>query len=227
MAFDGFGKAFFDFFRELKTHNDKAWFEANKQRYERDVKDPLRDFVVAMGPPLSKVSKNFLADPKKSVFRIHRDVRFSKNKSPYKTNAGLHFRHHMAKDAHAPGFYLHLEPGGVFYGGGMWMPEPAALAAIRTAIVEDPKGWAKATGDAGIVKTFGGLREGDPLTRAPKGFDPDHPLVEDLKKRSFFVIKDAKETIARNAAFVDEVAATFAAAAPVMKFLCKANGVAF
>ena len=228
MAFEGFSPAFFGFFRALADNNDKTWFEANKARYERDVKAPLQAFVAAMAPRLAAISSHIVADPKKSVFRIHRDVRFSADKSPYKTNAGLHFRHHRAKDAHAPGFYVHLAPGEVFYGGGVWMPAPPALAAIRTAIVERPKVWAKAKANPGLVKAFGGLDAGDPLSRPPRGFDADAPHIDDIKKRSFFVSKTATEKdAAKGGAFLDSVTAACAAAAPLMQFLCEAVEVEF
>lgn len=224
MAFSGFGKPFFSFFEELAHNNEKPWFEANRARYEDDVKATLRDFVVAIAPALEDISPNFTADPKKSVFRIHRDVRFSKDKSPYKTNAGLHFRHARGKDAHVPGFYLHLEPSGVFYGGGVWKPDSAALGAIRDAIATKTNAWEKAKADPKLKAAFGQLREGDPLVRPPRGYDPEHPAIEDLKKRSFFLMKEVKASKAGNAAFVDEVATTFAAAKPVLKFITQALG---
>lgn len=227
MAFSGFGRGFFDFFGALAANNEKAWFEANRARYEAEVKAPLQDFVAAMATRLPAISKHFTADPKTSVFRIHRDTRFSKDKSPYKTNAGLHFRHATAGDAHAPGYYLHLAPGQVFYGGGLWKPEPAALAQIRQAIVEKPEDWAAAKGEAGVVTTFGGMAEGEPLARPPRGFPADHPHIADIKKRSFFVIRQDGEGSAGKAGFVDAVASAYGAASPVMAFLCAAVGAAF
>lgn len=227
MSFAGFKPSFFSFFKELADNNDKAWFEANRARYESDVQAPLKDFVVAIGPKLTKISPNFVADPKKSVFRIHRDVRFSKDKSPYKTNAGLQFRHARGKDAHVPGFYLHLEPGQVFYGGGVWKPESSALARIRDGIATKTKAWEKAKADPKVVAAFGDLREGDPLSRPPRGYDADHPAIEDIKRRSFFVMKENTAKAAGSAAFVDEVAATFAAAKPVLKFITEALGEKF
>jgi uncharacterized protein (TIGR02453 family) len=227
MAFQGFGKPFFRFFAELVENNEKAWFEANRTRYEADVKATLADFIVALAPKLAKISPNFVADPKKSMFRIHRDVRFSKDKSPYKTNAGLSFRHARGKDAHTPGYYIHLEPGGVFYGGGVWKPEPETLTRIRDAIVQKTKAWEKAKADPKVVATYGGLGDGDPLARPPRGYDADHPAMEDLKKRTFFVFKEVPVRAAGRADFVDEVATAFAAAKPVMKFLTEAVGEEF
>src|SRR5918992_310398 len=143
-----FGEDTFAFLRELKRNNDRDWFNANKDRYEGSVKEPFLQFINDVGPALRKVSRNLVADPRPvggSMFRIYRDVRFSKDKSPYKTHAGIHFRHAFGKDAHAPGFYLHLEPGGSFAGVGIWRGGPATLGKIRDAIVDDPDAWISAT----------------------------------------------------------------------------------
>ncbi len=222
-----FTAAFFDYFTDLSANNDKAWFEANRARYEAEVKTPLTQFVAALAEPMRTISPHIRVDPKKSVFRIHRDVRFSKDKSPYKTNAGLQFRHVAGKDAHVPGFYLHLEPGQVFYGGGVWKPPAPVLRQVREAIVERPDAWRAATASPAVIETFGGLSEGDPLQRAPQGFDLDHPLIGDLKKRSFFVMKSNTAAAAGAPTFLDEVVATFSQAAPAMRFLTEAVGQEF
>ena len=227
MTFTGFRKRFFGFFEELAANNEKAWFEANRARYEADVKAPLQDFIVTIAPKLKRISPNFIADPKTSMFRIHRDVRFSKDKSPYKTNAGLHFRHVRGKDAHVPGFYLHLQPDAVFYGGGIWKPDPAALGRIRGAIAENTRAWERAKANPKLTAAFDGLGEGDPLTRPPRGFDPEHAAIEDIKKRTFFLMKHARPSAAGKAGFVDEAVETFAAAKPVLRFLTEAVGEAF
>ncbi len=230
MSFDGFDKSFFGFFRELADNNGRAWFEANKPRYREVVVAPCVAFIEAMGPKLRKISPHFVADPRPnggSMFRIHRDARFSKDKSPYKTHAGLQFRHGFGKDAHAPGFYLHLEPKQVFFGGGVWMPDSPALGKIRDAIVAKTPAWKKARNAKSIVDTFGDLAEGDPLIRAPKGYDPDHEMIADLRRKSFFVTTTATLKDAGAAAFVDRVASAYADAKPVMKFLTEAVGAPF
>ena len=158
------------------------------------------------------------------MFRIYRDTRFGKDKTPYKTNAGVHFRHALGKDAHAPGFYMHFAPKEVFFGGGLWMPEPAALAQVRRAIADKPKDWSNVR--AAIAPTFDKI-EGESLSRPPKGFDADHPHIEDLKRKSFFVIRHGAEKLAQSPALVDEAMAAFAAAKPFMAFLCKATGAPF
>jgi uncharacterized protein (TIGR02453 family) len=227
MAFAGFGKPFFAFLRELAENNDKAWFEANKQRYRDEVVAPVQAFITAMAPKLKRVSPQFVADPRTnggSMFRIHRDTRFSTDKSPYKTHVGVQFRHAAGKDAHAPGFYVNLEPKRVFYGGGVWKPAPPLLAAVRQRIADEPVAWKKALATESVRETFGGLAPGEPLARPPRGFDPDHPCIDDLRKRSFFLTVDASEADAGKPGFLHDVAEAFIAARPVMRFLTVASG---
>ena len=228
-TFRGMPKDFFAFFRELKENNDRAWFEDNKVRYRASVQAPMSEFVSSMAPHLKKISKNFVCDPRPnggSIFRIHRDVRFSKDKRPYKENAGCYFRHVAGKDVHAPGFYVHFAPGEVFFGGGSWMPDPAALAKIRTAIAARPAAWNKVVADRSFKRAFGEVR-GEGLSRPPRGFDVDHPLIEEIKRKSFYALHDADAKLAQSPALVGEVARTFASAAPLVRFLCSAVGVGF
>src|SRR4051794_11111881 len=143
-----FDPELFDFLRDLAKHNDRAWFNANKARYEGHVLEPALAFIEDFGYRLESISPHFRADTRKtggSLFRIYRDTRFAKDKTPYKTNTGMHFRHKAAKDAHAPGFYLHLAPGQVFGGGGIWHPDTKTATKIRQAIVDDPERWRAAT----------------------------------------------------------------------------------
>jgi uncharacterized protein (TIGR02453 family) len=229
-GFDGFPKDFFAFFKELKQNNERAWFEENKQRYRDSVQAPMSAFITAMAPRLAKISKNFRADPKPnggSMFRIYRDVRFSKNKQPYKEHAACHFRHASAKDVHAPGYYMHFGDNEVFCGGGMYMPEPPALAHIRDAIVKKPAAFKAMKADKAFVKTFGALGTDHVLSRPPRGYDPNHPLIEDIKKKSFFAMHEFSVKDAQSPKYPDQVAAVFKAATPLMKFLCNAQGVKF
>src|SRR5258706_3580066 len=230
MAFDGFPKDFFAFFRELKAHNERPWFEANKQRFRDSVQAPMSAFIAEMAPRLRKVSKNFVADPKPnggSMFRIYRDVRFSRDKRPYKEHAACHFRHAAGKDVHAPGFYMHFGASEVYFGGGMYMPESDALGKIRDAIVLKTAASKAVRANKDFVKAFGGVGGDDVLTRAPRGFDPQHPLLEDIKRKSFFAMHETDLKLASSPKLVDTVAGTFKAATPLMKFLCSAVGVAF
>jgi uncharacterized protein (TIGR02453 family) len=176
-----FTPEFFSFFEDLAEHNERAWFEASRPRYETHVKQACVRFVEAVRPGLQAISPALRADAR-SIFRIHRDVRFSKDKSPYKTNAGLHFRHERASDAHTPGFYLHLSPEGCWFGCGLWRPDPPTLRRLRDRIVADPAGWEQVKAQ---IAASGLSWGGDRLTRVPKGFDPAHPLAADLMWKDF------------------------------------------
>ena len=168
-----FRSELFAFLRELRKNNNKEWFQANNERYERDVRGPFLEFISDFGSRLGNISKHYVADPRKvggSLFRIYRDTRFSKDKRPYKTNVGAHFRHIRGKDVHAPGFYLHLEPDEVFVGAGIWHPENKTLIKIRDAIVEHPDRWKEAKTNKKFTEYF--YLTGDSLKRHPRGYDP-------------------------------------------------------
>ena len=223
-----FTPATFAFLRELAANNDRAWFQANKQRYERDVRDPALRFIADFGPHLERISKRFRADPRPvggSLFRIHRDTRFSRDKRPYKTHAGIHFRHEQAKDAHAPGFYLHLEPDSVFVGVGIWHPDAPALRKIRDAIVKSPAGWKRVVGGEPFRARF--ALSGDTLQRPPAGYAKDHPLVDDLKRKDFAALCRLDEETATADGFTARFTEICAEGAPFARFLCKAVEVAF
>ena len=227
--FNGFKKSFFEFFEDLKDNNNREWFTENKSRYEDRVVEPLLAFIEAMQPRLKKISPHILAVPKKqggSMFRIYRDIRFSKDKRPYKEHGACQFRHDAGKDAHAPGFYVHLEPGNIMFGGGIWMPPSETLRNIRTAIANDAAGWNRVKNAKALKETYGDIR-GEGLTRPPKGFDADHKHIEDLKRKTFFVMRNGTKTGAAKPQFADDVAKSFRAASPLMRFLCKANGLPY
>jgi len=216
----------FAFLRDLEKNNTKAWFEKNRARYEDHVRAPVLRFISDFGPKLSKISKHFVADPRPvggSMFRIHRDTRFSKDKSPYKTNAGAQFRHEQGKDVHAPGFYLHLGADGVFAAAGIWHPDAEALNKIRRAIVAKPAAWRKLmAGPAFKGKSrFGG----DKLKRPPRGFDPEHPLVDYLMHTDFYTSRDLTEKQVCAPGFIDTFASLCRDSAPFMKFLSGALGL--
>lgn len=228
-TFAGLPPDYFRFFIELRDNNNREWFNDNKPRFRASVQEPLAGLVEAMAPRLKKISKHFVADPRLnggSVFRIYKDVRFSKDKSPYKTHGALQFRHALGKDAHAPGFYVHLDPQEIFFGGGIWAPPSPALLRIREAIRDNGSAWKKATDGGAFQKRFDGVR-GDSLKRHPRGFDADHPLIDDIKRKSFFAMTQAKPAAAKKAGFVEDLAVTFADAKPLMKFLCKALDAPF
>jgi len=227
-AFAGFPPDLFQFLAELGLNNEREWFEPRKQRYESSVLEPALAFIRAMGPPLSRISSSFVAIDKKvggSLMRVHRDVRFSKDKSPYKTNVGIQFRHATGKDVHAPGLYVHLEPGGCFLAAGLWHPEPDALGRIRARIVEAPAAWQRVRDDAGFRAVF--ELQGESLARPPRGVDPAHPYVEDLRRKDHIAVASLPVSVLTRPTAVEEVARRFMAGRDYLRFLCEAVGVAF
>jgi uncharacterized protein (TIGR02453 family) len=182
MTASHFTPATFSFLRELSGNNDREWFAENKSRYERDVHDASLRFIGDFAPRLAKIAPHLVADARPSggsMFRIYRDTRFSRDKSPYKDHVGIHFFHESAKKAPSvPGFYLHLQPGESFAAAGIWHPDPAALARVREAIAGGSPEWK-------ALKRSKLPLEGGSLKRPPRGFDPDHPFIEDLKRTDF------------------------------------------
>jgi len=220
-----FSNRTFTFLRDLAKNNSREWFQDNKGRYEKDVKGPALEFIQDFSSPLGKISPHFRADPRPSggsLFRIHRDVRFSKDKSPYKTYTGIQFRHERRKDAHAPGFYLHLEPGNCFVGLGIWHPDGKTVRKIREHLVEDPKGWKKAVSGAGFKRHL--QLTGDRLVRHPRGFDPEHPLIEDLMWKDYIAFAKLSQKAITEPGFLKEYVAYCRSGRPLMAFLCEALG---
>ena len=211
----------FTFLRDLAKHNERDWFLANKDRYVAEVQEPALAFVEDVGMRMSEISPHFVADARTnggSVFRIHRDIRFSKDKTPYKTHTGIQFRHARAKDVHAPGFYLHLEPGSVFMACGLWHPERDTLHAIRTSIAAKPARWTDVVEEPKFTEQF--RLSGESLKRPPAGFDRDHPMIDALKRKDFIAVTDLSEAEATSGEFLDRFLALCNDAADFMRFLC-------
>jgi uncharacterized protein (TIGR02453 family) len=228
MASRFFTQASFDFLTKLDANNNRAWFDRHKQEYEDAVRAPALDFIAAMAGDIEALSPHFLAVPRKvggSLMRVYRDVRFGKDKRPFKTNIGIQFRHFQGKDVHAPGFYVHLEPKECFLGVGIWHPDAPALGGIRTAIAENSAAWLKASRDSKFAKAY--ELAGDSLTNAPRGYAKDHPLLADLKRKDFIAIAEFSRTLASSANFKPEVVKSFRTAVPYMKFLCQALELPF
>jgi len=218
-----FTPALFKFLRDLRKNNDRDWFLAHKESYERDVKEPALAFVSGFAAALRKISPHLVADPRPvggSLFRIYRDVRFGADKRPYKTHVGIHFRHAGGEDAHAPGLYLHLEPGDVFAAAGIWQPDGAVLSEVRDAIAESPTAWRRAIGARDFAARW--ALSGESLVRVPRGYDPEHPLAADLKRKSFIAITGFSERDSCAASFPAQIAHAWRASAPLMRFLTRA-----
>jgi uncharacterized protein (TIGR02453 family) len=216
----------FHFLRELEANNNRPWFLANKSAYESDAREPMLRFIEDFGPRLRRISKHYLADPRPvggSMFRIHRDVRFSHDKSPYKTSVAAHFTHDTGKAIHSPGFYFHLSPHDVFVGSGIWHPDPESAAKIRAAIASRPAAWTRAI-SAPAFKAKCAL-DGERFSRPPRGFDPDHKLIEDLKRKNFIASASFNERDACAPRFMDRFSEVCEASAPLMRFLTAALGL--
>ncbi|MCC7009509.1 MAG: DUF2461 domain-containing protein [Acidobacteria bacterium] len=216
-----FTPALFSFLRDLKARNTREWFQANRDRYARDVEAPMLRFIADLVPRLARISPAFVADPRRtggSMYRIHRDTRFSADKSPYKTHVAASFAHEQRKARPSvPGFYLHLEPGDSLGGGGIYHPDMATLTSIRTAIAENPKGWR-------AVIASGLEIEGDALTRAPAGFSPSHPLIAYLRLKDFYALVPFTQRDVCADDFLDRYVEACGRVAPLVRFLTMALG---
>ena len=223
-----FTKATFDFLDELAANNNRAWFEANKPRYESLVREPALDFIEAMEPALKTFAPSFRAEPRKvggSLMRVFRDTRFSRDKTPYKTNIGIQFRHALGKDVHAPGFYVHVATDECFFGAGCWHPEADVLGKLRDLIAQKPEKWFAVRDD----KKFAAQWElwGERLTRPPRGYAADHPAIEDIKRKDFVAIASLSRHEVTGTGLVNLASKRFSEAAPFMQFLCKALEVPY
>jgi uncharacterized protein (TIGR02453 family) len=216
------------FLTELKNNNNRDWFNENKKRYEEQVLDVALRFIQSMHDPLAEIAPHFTAIPKRmggSLMRVYRDTRFSKNKTPYKTNIGIQFRHEQARDVHAPGYYVHIDPEQVFLGAGMWRPASDALKGIRERISDKPTEWERVRGDKTFRRHF--RLGGESLSRPPRGFAKEHPQIEDIKRKDFIAVKNMSLEDALSPRFQQKVETAFRAATPYMQFLCKAVNVQF
>jgi uncharacterized protein (TIGR02453 family) len=190
--FSGFRPAALTFLRRLARHNQREWFEANRATYEAAVRGPMRALVEEMDVRLARFAPEIVGDPRRSMFRIHRDVRFSRDKSPYKTHASCWFYHRDAgrqvgqeADAGSAGFYFQFSPSDSFIGAGIWMPPRGSLGRIRDALGEDHRRLAAALEAPTVRRRFGRLDEEAMLKRLPRGFREGHPAEPWLRYQSF------------------------------------------
>ena len=223
-----FGKGLFRFLAELKQNNNREWFLANKPRYEAEVQVPTLRFIADFAPRLAKITRAFIVDPRPvggSMMRIYRDTRFAKDKTPYKTNVGAQFRHHAGKDIHAPGFYMHLEPGSGFLGAGMWHPDPKALGQVRDAIVDDGRALEEAAGGQELHRTLHAReRVAQAATVGVRRRSPAHRGSQAQGLRGDDDLHREGSAVAR---FIDRFADSCTAASPLVRFLTDAMGLDF
>ncbi len=220
-GFGGFEPDALGFLVELALNNERSWFQPRKARYEALLKVPLEQLCTAVDEELRARGVPLAADAARSPFRIYRDVRFAKDKSPYKTNVGASFP--WTGNGGGVGGYFHLEPGGIFVGGGMWHPAPARLAAWRKAVVEERARVHAALDDPGFRATFGEV-SGDRLVRAPTGFAPDDPDVGLLKLKDVTFGRALSDADVLSPDLPATLAGTLASAVPVLRLLAELPG---
>jgi uncharacterized protein (TIGR02453 family) len=211
------------FLRKLAKNNNRDWFEQNRAGYEAAVRTPALQFITDISDDLAALSPHFLAQAKKvggSLMRAYRDMRFSKDQRPYKTNIGIQFRHEQGKDVHAPGFYIHIEPKECFIGVGIWRPDATALGKIRDVIAGQPEKWRSAIGGKTFKRYY--TLGGEVLIRPPRGFSTEHPLIEELKRKDFIAITPVEDKQVTEKYFSKLVLDRFSAADDFMQFLCSA-----
>jgi uncharacterized protein (TIGR02453 family) len=223
-----FSAATFDFLRQLALNNNREWFAEHKDTYLTAVRDPFLRLIEDLAPEVQKISPHYRADPKPmggSLFRIYRDARFSSDKSPYKNWAGARIAHARRKQTAAPSFYLHVAPDECFVGGGIWQPDPPTQRKIRDFLVENPASWIKATRSSAFSKQL--QLGGSSLTRPPRGVDPAHALIADIKRKDFVCLGGLSEAQICSKQLKTQVLNAFHAAAPMVDYLCAALDLEF
>ena len=216
--FPGFSATGIKFLRDLKKNNDREWFTPRKPMFDEHVRLPMIELVRAVHAHMVRFAPGYIGDPARSLFRIYRDTRFSKDKTPYKTHVAAMFpRSGLGKNSCA-GFYFHVSPDGCVIAGGMYMPGPEELAAVRAAIAADPQGWAKLVENKALIRSAGPLL-GEKLSRPPKGVPADHPVAEYLRMKQWYFDVSLPPEAACVPSFRKEIVRRFEAMAPVVHWL--------
>ncbi|WP_337245587.1 DUF2461 domain-containing protein [Luteimonas sp. gir] len=224
-----FSEKSFRFLRALARHNDKAWFEAHRKDYEAHVRQPFLRLVGDLQPDVAAISPHFRADTRTvggSLFRIHRDARFSHDKSPYKTWQGARLFHERRREVAAPSFYVHLEPGASFVGAGLWHPEPHTQLKVRQFILENPGSW-KAAAHAPKLRRRFALDDSQMLVRPPRGFPADFTYIDDLRHRNWAFLRPLDDAAMAAPGLDRTIAADLAVLAPFVDYLCAALDLEF
>lgn len=223
-----FSRASFAYLRELAANNNRSWFLANKARYEEVLRGPYLRLIADLQAPLARISTHYRADARKqggSLFRQQRDTRFRHDKSPYKTWAGARLGHERRREVQAPSFYMEIEPGNCFAGGGIWRPEPATLRRIRDFLVDNPAAWKRAVHGNAFRERF--VFWGESLRRPPRGFDPDHELIDDIRRKACAAGAHFSDALACSAELRPHLVDTFQRIAPMVDYLCAALDLEF
>ena len=232
-AFRGFRPGALAFLRGLRTNNRRDWFEARRETFRRELVEPMRALVEELDVRFARLAPEFVGDPKRSLFRIYRDVRFSKDKSPYKSHAALWIYHRapgrgVGKEIDGgAGFYVHVEPRGSLVAGGLWMPPRASLAKVRAHFDRDLAGWKRAVGGPAFTRRFGGLtddEDGTLLKRLPRGYSEGHPAERWLRYNSFTASRSYGDAEVLSPNLAERAMKDFALILPMCRWLNKALG---
>jgi uncharacterized protein (TIGR02453 family) len=216
-GFAGFPKEALAFFRALKKNNSREWFEPRKELYEAKVKAPMIELVAELNEKLSKIAPDHVADPKKAIYRLYRDTRFSKDKTPYKTHIAANFSHKLLDKHAGAGFYCSVSADSVDFGGGVYMPGPEETLALRNLFAERRGDFLKITGAKGFHSLLGELK-GDQLVRAPKGFPPDHPAESLLRRKQWYWYVELEPELALTPKLAPELKKRLQALMPAIAF---------
>ncbi len=220
--FKGFPVEGIDFLKRLKKNNNREWFAKHKSEYEDFVRLPMQSLITSLKAPMAKLAPEIEINPKRSIFRIYRDTRFSKNKTPYKTHVAAVF-HLKGRWQQSAGYYVHIEPGNIYVGGGIYMPDSNQLKLIRSAIAERTDEFRIIVESKIFKKRFRTL-EGDKLLRAPLGYSPEHPMIEWLKSKSFYTGVEWQEKDGYSSKFIDKIVVVYKELLPLIRFLSEALG---
>jgi len=218
MAFRGFPPEGIAFLRDLKKNNDREWFHPRKEIFEEQVRLPMIELVRAIHGEMLKFAPQYVGDAAKCVFRIYRDTRFSKDKTPYKTHIAASFRHVKALRHEGAGFYFSVSPEHVELGGGYYAPEPHELLAVRQSVAAEHKKF-RATFESPKVRKLMGELYGESVARAPKGFAPDHPAIELIRRKQFCLFASLDAAMATSPKLQKEIVKRFEAITPFVDFL--------
>jgi len=217
-SFAGLPKEALTFLANLEKNNNREWFDAHKSVYQEKLKTPMEEFCAAVGAQMAPFAPEYMTEPKRALFRIYRDTRFSNNKTPYKTAQGaLFFRAELGKNE-AAGFYFEVAPKYLGVAGGLYMPNPDYLRAVRAHLLENGTRFQQLASAKPVVKAFGEL-QGNKLSRPPKGYPADHPAINWIKCKQWYYWVELDPALATSPAGVKEVVSRFKLAAPVVEFL--------
>ncbi len=217
-GFNGFPEEAVKFLRSLKRNNRREWFQPRKHLYEQHVKAPMLELAAALNAGLARFAPDYVTDPKKAIFRIYRDTRFSHDKTPYKTHVAASFSRRAPERLGTGGFYFSVSPEGIEVAGGIYHPEPDTMLLVRSHIAAHHAELKRILA-ARKTRTLMGALQGSELTRAPKGFDPAHPAIGWIKMKDWILDVTLDASLATSPKLYSEVLERFRAMAPVIEFL--------